>query len=76
MKHFYENQWVQAGFTGLRPAVIGLIASAAIFVARTTLSDFTAVIFAVATFLLLTFTRLHPILVLILAAIGGIIVYG
>ena len=76
MQHFYQNRWVQAGFTGLRPAVIGLIASAAIFVARTTLSDLTAALFAVAAFLLLTFTRLHPILVLALAALGGILVYG
>lgn len=76
MQRFYQNPRVQAAFAGLRPAVIGLIASAAVFVARTTLSDVTAVLFAVAAFLLLTFTRLHPILVLVLAAVGGILLYG
>ncbi|NLZ93074.1 MAG: chromate transporter [Firmicutes bacterium] len=72
LKRFYQNTWVQAVFSGLRPAVIGLIAGAAIFITRTTLINVPSVIIALGAFILLIFTRLHPILVLTLSALAGI----
>ena len=75
LNHCYENRWVQGAFSGLRPAVIALIAGAAIFVARAAITDITSLLFGLGVFALLVFTRLHPILVLALSAIAGILVY-
>ncbi|HHX74609.1 MAG TPA: chromate transporter [Firmicutes bacterium] len=75
LKRFYQNEWVQAGFGGLRPAVVALITGAAIFIGRTAVTDLAAAIIAAGALLLLLKTRLHPILVLVLAALGGIIIY-
>ncbi|MCR3921161.1 MAG: chromate transporter [Firmicutes bacterium] len=72
LKKFYQNKWVQAAFSGLRPAVISLIAGATIFVARTALIDISSILIALTAFALLVFTRLHPILVLLLSAVAGI----
>lgn len=73
LKRFYQNHWVQAAFSGLRPAVIGLIAGAAIFITRTSLVDLPSFLIALAAFALLILTRLHPIFVLALSALAGII---
>ncbi|MDW7651097.1 MAG: chromate transporter [Bacillota bacterium] len=73
--HFYENHWVQAAFTGLRPAVIALITGAAIFVAQTSVTDITSILLGAGAFTLLIYTQLHPILVLALSALAGIIIY-
>lgn len=75
LNRFYENRWVQAAFDGLRPAVVALIAGAAIYVARTSLTDIISSLIALGAFALLIFTRLHPIWVLILSALAGILVY-
>jgi chromate transporter len=75
LRHFYENRWVQAAFSGLRPAVIALISGAAIFVARAAIVDLPSILLGTAVFALLVFTRLHPILVLALSAVAGIIIY-
>ncbi|NLZ39510.1 MAG: chromate transporter [Firmicutes bacterium] len=72
-KRFYQNSWVQAAFSGLRPAVIGLIAGAAIFITRTALIDLPSIIIALGAFLLLILTRLHPIAVLAFSALAGVI---
>ncbi len=70
---FYENRWVQAAFTGLRPAVVALITGAAVFVGRASLIDIPSVLIAAGALLLFTSTRLHPILILLLSALAGII---
>jgi chromate transporter len=75
LKHFYHNRLVQAVFSGLRPAVLALIAGAAVSVARATVLNLSAAVFAAAAFLLLIFTRLHPILILLLAAAAGLLVF-
>lgn len=75
LDRFYENRWVQAAFFGLRPAVIALIAGAAIFVARAAFVDIPSLLFGVAAFAILVFTRLHPILVLGLSALAGILIF-
>lgn len=75
LHHFYENRWVQAALSGLRPAVIALIAGAAIFVARAALVDIPSVLFGLVALALLVFTRLHPIFVLALAALAGLVFF-
>ena len=75
LKRFYENSWVQAAFRGLRPAVIALIIGAAIFVGRASFVDSLSVFIGAAVFVLLVFTRLHPIIVLLLSAAAGLVLY-
>jgi chromate transporter len=70
---FYENRWVQAAFSGLRPAVVALIIGAAVFVGRVSLIDVPSVIIGAGAFLLFVFTRLHPLLILLLSVLTGII---
>ncbi|MBS3947797.1 MAG: chromate transporter [Dethiobacter sp.] len=75
LRRFYENRWVQAAFHGLRPAVIALIISAAVFVARASLTDLASAALGGAVFLLLIFTKLPPVPVLLLAALAGVGLY-
>jgi chromate transporter len=75
LQHFYENRWVQAAFTGVRPAAIALISGAAVFVGRTSLVDLPSLAIGTAAFALFIFTQLHPILILLLSALTGIIIY-
>jgi len=75
LRRFYENQWVRAAFSGLRPAVVALIVGAAVFVGRASILDPLSAVIAAAVFVLLVFTRLHPILVLLLSAVSGLLLY-
>ena len=75
LKHFYENRWVKGAFSGLRPAAIALIAGAAIFVARAAIVDITSAILFIAVLALLLLTRLHPIVVLCMSAVAGLLIY-
>jgi len=75
LNHFYENRWVQAALDGLRPAVLALIASAAIFVAESAVTDILSTIFFLTVMALLLFTRIHPVLALLLAAAAGMLFY-
>ena len=81
---FKENKIVKGCMAGLKPAVIGLIASAMLSLGQTvlfsgglTLDVFTTIpfyisilIFAVMT--VLSFKKLHPILIVCLSAVAGI----
>lgn len=73
--HFYKNRWVQASLDGLRPAVLALIASAAIFVAESAVVDILTGIFFLTVMALLLLTRIHPVFALLLAVAAGIIFY-
>ncbi|MCE5168678.1 chromate transporter [Paenibacillus profundus] len=79
----YDNHWVQSALDGMKPAVIALIAYAA--VNMTMHSDFASgwnwglllpVIIFVCAMLALMKLRMHPIVVILLSGIAGIIVYG
>ena len=81
---FRKNRWVAGCMTGLKPAVIGLIAAAAVSVGQavffpvevsfSAMADFaflsSAVIFLLMVFL--EFKKVHPILVVVLSAVLGI----
>ncbi len=77
LQKFYELPVVQSVFRGLRPAVIALITLAAIMVIRTsvTFQDLKSIGILLATFLILTYTRINPILVIFGAGILGLIIY-
>lgn len=90
-KH-HENGVIKAIFTGLRPVVVGLIASAAILLMNNanfnpnhnTLELIINILICIVAFCLVYFTipvfnkkiKLHPILVIIMAGIAGWLIYG
>jgi chromate transporter len=75
-KKFRSNQYVESAFLGLRPAVVGLIAAAALLLMNNeNFIDYKSfLIFGVA-FLLTMFTKMHPILLIVLAGVAGLIIY-
>ena len=70
-----DNATVEAMFSGLRPAVIGLIAAAALLLMTPDnfISPVSWIIFGTAC--LLSLMRVHPILIILLAAVAGLIIY-
>jgi len=70
---FQNNPTVQAAFKGLRPAVLGLIIVAAISIGKTNiLLEYKSILMVIGTVIALAIFKIHPILVLIIAAITGI----
>lgn len=76
-----ESAIVKGVFMGLRPVVVGLIASAALLLMNganfgtETIDVVWSVAICVIAFLLVFFAKLHPILVIVLAGIAGFIIY-
>ena len=60
----------------LRPVIVALIAGAAIIISTVSVTDIPGIIIAVATFLLLWKTKLHPILLIVCSGIAGMIIYS
>ena len=75
MTHFNRNCLVQAALSGIRPAVIALITGAAIFVGKAAFVDYLSFIIGISVFILLVFFKMHPVLVLLLSAVSGILLY-
>ena len=72
-----DSVFIKGMFLGLRPVVVGLIASAALLLMnRDNFSDYTwSIGICVATFCFVHFTKLHPIYAIILAGIAGYLIY-
>lgn len=72
-----ENRYIRHILSGLRPVVVGLIASAALLLMnRENFPDYTSSIaIAVGAFLLVRHTRLHPIWIIVMAGITGFLLY-
>ncbi|MCM8820013.1 MAG: chromate transporter [Candidatus Omnitrophica bacterium] len=71
---FQDNPTVEAAFRGLRPAVFGLIIVAALSIGRVSiLSGYKSLLIAVSTIIALSVFKIHPILVLFISAIIGIL---
>ena len=67
---FRNNKYVEAAFLGLRPATVGLIAAAALL-----FIDYKSFLIFGAAFILTWKFKIHPILMIILAGIAGVILY-
>ena len=72
-----DSPYVKGLFMGLRPVVVGLIASAALLLMnKENFTDFTwSIAIAAVSFCFVHFTKLHPIYVVVLAGIAGYIIY-
>lgn len=72
---FKNSPYVEWAFDGIRPVVLGLIAAAAVTVAKSTFVDIKSVFIAVMLFYLVTFKKFNPILAIVLAGVLGIALY-
>ncbi len=76
-----ESAAVKGVFAGLRPVVVGLIASAALLLMNgdnfgtTEYNVIWSVVICAASFCAVFFTRIHPILVIVLAGLAGLAIY-
>lgn len=72
---FKDSPYADYFFRGIRPIVIGLIASAAVSVALDAFVDIKSVIISVILFYFITYKKLAAIPAIVLAGIAGIILY-
>lgn len=81
IRRHHDSPVIKGMFSGLRPVVVGLIASAALLLMNganfgTESYDIIAsVIICVASFCVVYFTRVHPILVIVAAGVAGLLIY-
>ncbi|GBU07626.1 chromate transporter [Bacteroidales bacterium] len=75
-KKFHYSKIVKDVFSGLRPATVGLIAAAALLLMNkeTFIDHYSYIIFIIA-FILTYYFKLHPIILIIAAAISGLFIY-
>lgn len=73
---FRNNKYVTAAFLGLRPATVGLIAAAALLLMNSeNFIDYKSILIFVAAFVLTWKFKVHPILMILIAALTGLIIY-
>lgn len=76
-----ESAYVKGVFTGLRPVVVGLIASAALLLMNSanfgeeTMDVAISIAICIASFIFVFFVKWHPILVIVLAGLAGYILF-
>jgi chromate transporter len=70
---FADNDLVQQAWGGIRPAVVGLILTAVISLGQDAIVGFKEVLIAVVVLFLLAKVKLHPILVIIISGILGLL---
>lgn len=73
---FRTNKYVAAAFTGLRPMTVGLIAAAALMLMNhENFIDYKSILIFLTAFFLTWKYKLHPILMICLSGIAGLILY-
>lgn len=73
---FKHNKYVEDIFSGLRPVVIGLILSAALLLMNSeNFIDYKSIVIFIIAFILTKFLKVHPILMIVLAGISGLLLY-
>jgi chromate transporter len=75
-RRFRTNTYVNDAFKGLRPVVVGLIAAAALLLMnRENFIDYKSLIIFGVAFLLTLFAKVHPILLIVMAGVAGVVFY-
>ncbi|MEI0739306.1 chromate transporter [Paenibacillus sp. JTLBN-2024] len=79
----YDNQWIQAALNGMKPAVIALIAYAAYtmtihsgFITGFSFSTFASIAIFIAALTAMIRFRVHPLAMIIVSGIVGIVIYA
>ncbi|KAB3534782.1 chromate transporter [Alkaliphilus pronyensis] len=75
IKH-YKSTVVTGIFTGIRPAVIGLIGAACVSLFKTSIVDYKSLLIGFTMLILLSKTRLHPISIIMISGIMGVVVFS
>jgi len=76
-----DSPVIKGAFMGLRPVVVGLIASAALLLMNSenfgyvTSERLISIAICVASFCVVYFTKIHPIAVIVLAGIAGLLIF-
>lgn len=77
-----ENAVIKGAFIGLRPVIVGLIASAALLLMNVenfgvagSRDFFISVAICVLSFLTVFFTKVHPIIVIVIAGVAGYLLF-
>jgi len=74
---YRKNRWVEAAFTGIRPASVGLIAAAAlILMNRENFADYYSMLIFVLVFVLVRYLRLGPVPAILLSGLMGYFFYN
>lgn len=73
---FKKSKIISSALLGMRPALIGLIVSAFISLGKSSYHDIKSIIIGIIVFILLISKKVHPILVIIISGIMGIVFYG
>lgn len=76
MKRYAKLPVIQNMFKGIRPVVVALIASAALFMINSSVTMVSQAIIAVVALVLALKTKIHPITVLVAAGVVGVLIYG
>jgi len=77
----HDSVVVKGAFTGLRPVVVGLIASAALLLMNSenfgfvTSQRLISIVICAVSFCVVYFTRIHPIAVIVASGIAGLLIY-
>lgn len=72
---FKNNKYVENAFLGLRPAVVGLVAAAALLVTKGSFIDYKSIIIFAAAFIASYKFKADPILMTVVAGIIGFLLY-
>ncbi|MGL4779320.1 MAG: chromate transporter [Bacteroidales bacterium] len=73
---FRNNKWIKGAFEGIRPAAVGMIASAAIMLMNgTNFIDWISVAICVVSFVAMYFMKLHPIWIIVVSGAAGYFIY-
>lgn len=75
INRFKDSPYTDWFFIGIRPIVLGLIASAAVSVATEAFINFKSIILSIGVFYLVSFKKFNPIYVIILAGLLGVIIH-
>lgn len=73
---FKESKIVKSALLGMRPTLIGLIIAAVLSLSKGVYSDIKSVVIVLITLGLLLRDKIHPIVVIIISAVMGLIFYG
>ncbi|MFW6282316.1 MAG: chromate transporter [bacterium] len=71
-----KSTYVQDLLRYLRPTVIGLIIAASITIAKTSIVDISSVLIVLMVVFMMSKTRVHPILIIVLAGLSGALIYA
>ncbi|MGL5787622.1 MAG: chromate transporter [Bacteroidales bacterium] len=73
---FRDNKWIKGAFNGIRPAAVGMIASAALMLMNgTNFIDWISIVICLSSFVLMYFMKVHPIWIIVLSGVAGCVIY-